>query len=114
MAPGVAHSAPGRSTHVKPNSINAHLEMPHTGASPLTQAAAGSRGERGRRRRLLPVKEDRRGVGGGVWVKRRRERREAGGKDNVHVSGSEAAEEDSGSPSRSQEGNDWKLSPCSP
>lgn len=61
MAPGVAHSAPGRSTHVKPNSINAHLEMPHTGASPLTQAAAGSRGERGRRRRLLPVKEDRGG-----------------------------------------------------
>lgn len=63
MAPGVAHSAPSRSTHVKPNSINAHLETPHTGASPLTQAAAGSRGESGRRGAPLPVKEDRGGGG---------------------------------------------------
>lgn len=61
------------------------------------------------------------GWGGRVWVKRRRGRREAGGKDNVHVSGSRAdgsaaAEEDSGSPSPLQGGNDWKLqlSPCSP
>lgn len=66
MSPGVTHSAPSRSTRVNPNSINAHLEMPHTVAAPLTQAAAGSRGERRWRRSVLPAKQDWRGVWGGL------------------------------------------------
>lgn len=65
MSPGVTHSAPSRSTRVNPNSINAHLEMLHTGASPLRQAAAGSRGERRWRTLVLPAKQDRWGVWGG-------------------------------------------------